>query len=92
LEALPDIALGVLIGNVRSGRLGLLEARSVLARHRSQETGSRRAQVFDQQAVRALALLAGIACSSHIGNQPIETLQTRVIGHYLIPAGTAFVR
>ena len=92
LKALPDVVLGASIGNTRSRCLRLLEARPVLARHRSKETGSRRPQVFDEQAVRALALLAGIACPSDIGNQPIETLQAGGIGHYLIPTGTAFVR
>jgi hypothetical protein len=92
LKALLDVDLRSFVSDASSRFLGLLQARSVLARHRSEKTTPRSSQVLDQQAMSTLAVLSGVARTADIENQPIETLQTRFIWHYLIPAGTDFVR
>ena len=92
LKALLDVDLGSFVSDARSRFPGLLQARSVLARHRAKKTASRCSQVLNQQTVSTLAVLPGVARTAGIKNQPIQALQTGLIQHYAVPTGTDLVR
>ena len=92
LKALLDVELRGFISDAGRRLLRFLQARPVLARHRSQKTTSRCSKVFNQQAVPTLAMLPGVARTAGIKNQPIEPLEAGLVQHYLVPTGANFVR